>query len=134
MDTPPPMTTAAASRKGGLGREALGWMWIGIVWLCTAGFSVSSLIWIAFAIPTFGIAYLVEVRTVRPLRSVLRLAGLSALLFLFLVVGVANREGEILLSAIMWLGMTIAGAIWVIYIELIEPRRQHEYTGSRSSK
>jgi hypothetical protein len=64
--------------------------------------------------------FLVESRTTRPIRSFLRLALFSALLFAVLVVDVALSGGTVALGVVAWLGMTCLGVIWTCWYERSE--------------
>jgi hypothetical protein len=95
--------------------------WLMIMFFAMAGFSRSSLVEAAI-LGTFWIGFwLNETRVRRPLRSFLRLALGSVLLFLFLVVDGARSAGDIAIAMAFWLGVTGLAVIWTAYYERTEP-------------
>lgn len=95
--------------------------WLAVMFFATVGLSFRSVI-DAAVLCAFGVGlWLNETRTKRPMRSFIRLALLSALLLLFLIVEVASWGGAVTMSAIMWFGVTALGAIWTVHYERTEP-------------
>jgi hypothetical protein len=67
------------------------------------------------------IAFFVETRASRPRQTYFRLAIVSALLFDVLVISVTQSHGNLGLSSLTWLVMTILGLVLAITYERTEP-------------
>ena len=93
------------------------WTWLALMFFATVGLSFRSLV-DAGVLCAFCIGFwLNETRVLRPARSFCRLTLGSALLFLFLVIEVGSWGGDFTMGAVMWLGVTVLGAIWTIHYE-----------------
>jgi hypothetical protein len=113
---------AKAATSRGSAKTVVTALWFAGMWVAFAGFSLASLARGLILILLSGLGYWIETRTVRPLRSWLRVALASALLFCILVVSVSNWGGSIGLGAITWAIMTGLAAFWAYSYERIEPR------------
>jgi hypothetical protein len=108
-------------QSGAKGRTWYFPVWLAVMFSATAGLSFRSMIDAAM-LCAFGIGlWLNETRAQRPARSFIRLVLGSVLLFLFLVVQVASWGGNVTMSSLMWVGVTVLGAIWTIHYERSEP-------------
>jgi hypothetical protein len=95
----------------------LRWTGMAVVFFTITGVSTRSVMSALILLVVGALGWVVETRTVRPVRSYFRLLLASAtILVLFVTVAEAW-----VLAVVAWLCMTGLGLVWTIYYERTEP-------------